>query len=361
MKYISGIQQVGIGIPDVYEAWKWYRKNFGFDIPVFDDPGTAALMLPYTGGSPQQRHAVLAINLAGGGGFEIWQYTSRTPQPAQFEIQAGDLGIFIAKIKTNDVKKTWQCFKQRGLDILGELTEDISGQDCFYVRDPYGNIFQVLHSDNFFQRTSTLTGGAYGAMIGVTDMERSIEFYREVLGYDKILCEKTGVFDDFKALPGGMNKMHRVILTHGQPRKGPFSRMLGESTIELIRVLDRAPRKIYENRFWGDLGFIHLCYDVQGMKAIKKTCDTLGCPFTVDSNPGAYENGSGTFDMGEASGHFTYTEDPDGTLIEFVETHKVPILKKIGWFMDLKKRTPGKPLPDWMIRAMGLNRVKDKE
>jgi len=34
--------------------------------------------------------------------------------------------------------------------------------------------------------------------------------------------------------------------------------------------------------------------------------------------------------MGEASGHFAYVEDPDGTLIEFVETHKIPIIKKLG-------------------------------
>ena len=33
--------------------------------------------------------------------------------------------------------------------------------------------------------------------------------------------------------------------------------------------------------------------------------------------------------MGEAAGHFSYIQDPDGTLIEFVETHKVPILKKL--------------------------------
>ena len=25
-KRISGIQQVGIGIPDVHKAWKWYRN-----------------------------------------------------------------------------------------------------------------------------------------------------------------------------------------------------------------------------------------------------------------------------------------------------------------------------------------------
>ena len=45
-----------------------------------------------------------------------------------------------------------------------------------------------------------------------------------------------------------------------------------------------------------------------------------------------------SFDMGEAAGRFSYIEDPYGTLIEFVETHKVPIIKKIGWYINLKKR-----------------------
>lgn len=356
---ISGIQQIGIGIPDVYEAWKWYRDHFGFDVPVFDDPGTAALMLPYTGGKPQKRHAVLAINMGGGGGFEIWQYTSRTPQPAGFDIRAGDLGIYITKIKTADAQKAWNAFKEKGIALQGEFTKDPGGSNCFYVKDPYGNLFQVIESGAFFCKTSQATGGAYGAFIGVTDMDKSIQFYSKVLGYDRILYDQTSVFEDLKALPGGNGKLRRVLLTHSQPRTGPFCRMLGESTLELIQSLDRAPRKIYENRYWGDLGFIHLCYDVQGMKELKQVCEELGHPFTVDSNPGAYEGSAGTFDMGEAAGHFTYTEDPDGTLIEFVETHKLPILKKLGWFMDMKKRKPGKPLPDWMIKAMGLNRVKE--
>jgi hypothetical protein len=62
--------------------------------------------------------------------------------------------------------------------------------------------------------------------------------------------------------------------------------------------------------------------------------------------------------MGEASGIFSYTEDPDGTLIEFVETHRLPILKKLGWYLNLKKRDPKKPLPDWMLKTLRWNRKK---
>jgi hypothetical protein len=63
--------------------------------------------------------------------------------------------------------------------------------------------------------------------------------------------------------------------------------------------------------------------------------------------------------MGEAGGRFAYLEDPDGNLIEFVETHKMPILKKLGWYLHLDKRDPKKPLPDFMLKLLALSRVRD--
>ncbi|MCK6693108.1 MAG: VOC family protein, partial [Thermoanaerobaculia bacterium] len=57
--FISGIQQIGIGVSDVQKAFRWYRRYFGMDVPVFEEAATAALMLPYTGGQPQERHAIL--------------------------------------------------------------------------------------------------------------------------------------------------------------------------------------------------------------------------------------------------------------------------------------------------------------
>ena len=34
---VSGIQQLGIGVKNVAEAWKWYRKYLGMDIKVFEE------------------------------------------------------------------------------------------------------------------------------------------------------------------------------------------------------------------------------------------------------------------------------------------------------------------------------------
>ena len=336
---------------DVQAAFLWYRTHFGTDVPVFEEAAVAGLMLPYTGGQPQSRHAILALNLQGGGGMEIWQYTGRTPLPSAFQPQLGDLGLYFAKIKSKNVEATFHDLRKRGANIQTNPAIRPDGALHFFVKDPWGNPFEIVGSDDWFSTARpNLTGGVLGAAIGVSNMERSIRFYAQVLGYETVVYDQTADFHDWHGLEGGFGKYRRVLLRHAEKRRGPFARLLGDSEIELVQCLDRAPRKIFENRFWGDLGFIHLCFDVTGMAELKQKCADAGHAFTVDS--------SGSFDMGEAAGYFSYIEDPDGTLIEFVETHKIPILKKIGWYLDLRKRAnPAKPLPKWMLKTMGFGRI----
>ncbi len=345
---ISGIQQIGIGNTSVYDTWEWYRKNLGMDLPVFDEAAEAALMLPYTEGKPRSRHAILALNMMGGGGAEIWQYTSRVGQPAAFNINLGDLGINIAKFKSIDIDRSHLALSQN--NPCSEIRNYINGRKHFFCKDPFGNYLEIVESENWFQKKISHTGGIYGAVIGVSNIEDSMQFYNSILGYDEVLSDELNTFEEKEFLPGGSQKYRSVILTHSKKRKGPFSPLLGKSEIELIQCIDRSPRKIFKDRMWGDLGFIHLCFDISGMDAMREKCKTSGHPFTVDS---------GDFDMGDAGGQFAYIEDPDGTLIEFVETHKLPILKKVGWYLHLKNRNPEKSLPRWLLKAMGLNRKKD--
>lgn len=350
-KVISGIQQIGIGVPKMREAWKWYKHNFGVDIRLFEDAAVAEHMLPYTGGKPQKRHAALALNLQGGGGFEIWQYVERKPLSPSFEIRLGDLGIFAAKIKCRDARRAYEFLRTNNVEMLSGILRDPRGKEHFFVKDPYGNIFQLVTSLTWFRNEKKPTGAAYGAVIGVSDIKRSFEFYSSILGYDQVIFDETTVFGEYANLPGGNSRFRRMLLRHSKPRLGAFSPIFGTSEIELVQVLDRQAQKIYSERFWGDLGFIHLCYDIHGMKLLREECREKGCPFTVDVDH--------SFDMGEAAGSFAYTEDPDGTLIEFVETHKIPILKKFGWYLNLRKRHPEKALPRWLLKAIAFNRAKD--
>lgn len=350
--YISGIQQLGIGVPDAEKMFHYYRKAFGQDVRAFDDAAPAPLMTRYTGDEVFVRRAILSVNLNGGGGFEIWQCTSRTANKADWELQVGDLGIGLAKIKSFAIDLSHARHVESGYQV-SDIFSNPSGQRHYYFQDEEGNRFNVIEHDiDRFSAASDhgTTGGVGGAVIGVSDMDKSIEFYKHILGYDEVLCDETGTFDDLATLPGGKREVRRVILNMSKPTQGPFSQVFGRSQVELIQLTQDKGRKIFENRYWGDLGFIHLCYDVQGMDELKEKCAAAGHPFTVDSGE--------TFDMGEAGGRFSYIEDPDGTLIEFVETHNMTLLKKPKIALNLKKRKPGKPIPKFILQGLRFSRVK---
>jgi len=299
-KIISGIQQMGIGVPDVQEIWKWYREMFGVDIRLFEDAAEAPLMTRYTGDTVHSRTATLALSMESGGGFEIWQYTSRPTERANFAIQLGDLGLYACRIKSKDIEASYQFHKSKGVKIFGGLSHTPSGELNYFIEDPNGNIFNIVEGSGWFKDTKhpAKTGAVAGTLIGVSDMEVSLKLYRDILGYETIEYDETGNFDCFKGLLSGEKSFRRVLLSHKEERQGPFSKLLGPTKIELIQAIDRAPKKIFENRYWGDWGFIHLCFDIQGMDQLKKECEAAGFPFTVDSG--------NTFDMGEAGGRFSY-------------------------------------------------------
>ncbi|MCE7043038.1 VOC family protein [Dyadobacter sp. CY312] len=346
---ISGIQQVGVGVQNVPEAWQWYRRVLGFDVPVFDDKAEAPLMTPYTGGKVHQRHAALAINMAGGGGLEIWSFTSRVSQPAGFKMELGDLGINALRFKAPDVKKAHEWVKSKSKEAVGPLSALPEGEG-FWGNDPYGNIYQITSDTSWFQKTGHAVGGVSGVVVGVSDINKALLFYSNLLDPMEIVYDKTGVFEDLPTSIAGQ-RFRRVLLRKRFTPVGAFSKLLGNIQIELLQALDRTPKKLFENRYWGDCGFIHLCFDTLDMDTLKTKIQSKGYPFTVDSEK--------SFGMESAAGRFAYVEDPDGTLIELVETHKLPILKKIGWFLDIQKRKHQKPLPDWMLKLLSLSRVKD--
>lgn len=346
--FISGIQQIGIGVKDASTCLHQYATLFGMDTLVFNDVSDASLMTRYTGGKVYKRQAMLSLNLQGGGGFEIWQFQNREPQEAQHQLQFGDLGIYAPKIKCRDIQLAHDFFtKQDGIEV-STLQDDAKADHHFWVRDRNNNLFNIVTGNHWFKKTGKPIGGVTGAVIGVSNMESSLRFYRSLLNIDTVVYDHTDT--GVNAMDTIAQKCRRVLLQKQPTGKGAFGKLLGAIEIELVQVLDRQPNKIYENRYWGDCGFIHLCLDVFDMCGLKRHAEKHGYHFTVDS--------VNSFGMEAAAGRFCYIEDPDGTLIELVETHKVPIYKKLGIYLNLKKRNLEKPLPDWMIKLLALSKMK---
>jgi catechol 2,3-dioxygenase-like lactoylglutathione lyase family enzyme len=346
---ITGIQQVGIGVTDANEAKKLYKELFNMNVLIFEDKAEASLMTRYTGSQVHSRHAILSMNLSGGGGFEIWQFTSRTPQKQEPPL-FGDIGIFATKIKTKNVKTAHAHFNAFSNIKTSDLLETPDDRLHFWVTDPNGNHFNIVEGDEWFKTGQQICGGVVGAVIGVSNLDESINFYKNILGIDEVVYSGTAPAIDLPLKEQQGQTFKRALLKKRIANKGAFSKLLGSVQIELVEALDFKPKKIYQDRFWGDCGFIHLCFDVLHMDLLKARFTEAGYHFTVDS--------ANSFSMGTSAGRFCYVEDCDGTLIELVETHKVPILKKLNWSLNLQTRKNEGPLPDWMIGMLALNKIK---
>lgn len=345
-QYITGIQQVGVGVVNAHKAKYLYRDLFGMDALVFDDEAEATLMTRYTGNQSYKRRAILIMNLKGGGGFEIWQYLNRTSFPLPEDSIYGSPGINAAKIKASCIHTArTKLMSFQELKISPISAHPDKGL-FFTVTDELFNQFQIIEGVDWFKNNTTSLGGVAGVVIGVTNMERSLLFYRQLLGDVHTIFDVT----ERKIDNGKEQNVRKVLLRKKIADSGAFSRLLGGFDIELVQLLDQQAPHLFKNRYWGDCGFIHVCFDVIDMDGLKQMMEQNGYPFTVDS--------AGSYSMEQASGRFCYVEDPDGTLIELVQTHRVPVLKKLGWYIRLSDRTHQRPLPNWQVSMLGLNKVK---
>ncbi|MEQ8472714.1 MAG: VOC family protein [Marinoscillum sp.] len=327
-RLLYGIQQVGIGVTNILEAEKWYVRVLAANIKILEDRNPASHMAPYMGGDTRAKIAVILLNEHGGGGFELWQHTGRKPLIKKTPIVEGDLGINYIILHSSDINRTRQHLAKYQVPVTSH-----SGELRF--KDPFGNQIHVKSIDS---QHNFLFSGVKGCALGVRDLQASVEFYQK-LGYQAV--EDPSI---------SSNQNHEMVqLVSSNHSKGRMDSFFGDSELILIKRNNGSAEKIYKDRYWGDPGFIHLCFDVYNLPDWVSFFNEENSPFTVLSNV--------DFKMGDAQGHWGYLEDPDGTLIEMVETHKIPIIKKMGLSIDLTNKSPQKPLPKLFIKALRLKKV----
>ena len=195
---INGIQHVGVGVPDHAASWKWYRKFLGMDIALFNGEAEAPLMQIYTKGEIINKRAAMILNLQGGCAMEVVSPVSFKATHANVEFELGDLGILVAQVKAPDVRAAYEWFKKEGADLIGEVRTLAYGGETFFVKDPNGLYFQIVPGSSWYVKPKHVTGGTVGSTIGVTDIEESMKLYSDILGYDKVIFDKTGVFEDWQ-------------------------------------------------------------------------------------------------------------------------------------------------------------------
>lgn len=350
-KRINGLQHIGVAVSDMDNALPFYRKFFGLNIPFFDSVAEAPLMRVYCNGDTITKRASMVVNLQGGCAIEVISPTSFKPKKASFKVGVGDLGIFVTTVKCLDIKASYEFCKKNNPPFLSSLKKDPIGRDTFYIHDLDGNIWQYLEGDSWYSRNGHHSGGVICCSTGVSDIDMAFKLYKNVLGFDEVVYDQSGNFEDWSDLLHGTGKFRRVLLSQSAQPGGGFAKVTGKTYIELVQALDRKPEFIFKDRIWGDTGFAHIGFDVKGMSALGKDLAAAGYGFTCDSND--------ALSMGQTKVHCTYIHDDDRTLIEMIEVYKVPIIEKWGVFLNVEKRDPLKPLPDFMLKALRFSRIKD--
>ena len=346
---VNGMQHIGVAVSDMNEMLPLYRKLFGMDIPFFDSVQAAPLMDVYTHGKTITKRASMIMNLQGGCAMEVIEATSFKGKGNLNTFAWGDLGINAVQMKSKDIHKS-HAFVKTLVDCQ-PVQEGPDARKGFFMKDPDGNYFQFVENDEWYSNHGHHSGGVLGISIGVTNVDESMKLYRDILGFDQIVFDESAVFADWANLPNGEERYRRVLLTKSKPTGGGFGKVTGKNYIELVNALDRVPQKIFKGRMWGDYGFVHLGLDVKGMRQLETQMSQKGFPFTCDSQS--------ALSMGNTKVHCVYIDDPDGTLIEMIEVFKVPIVEKWGLFLNVEKRDPMKPLPDFMLKFLRFSRIKD--
>ncbi len=148
---ITGIQQAGIGVMDADSAKQLYKELFGMNVLIFEDKAEASLMTHYTGKQLHHRYAILSLNMQGGGGFEIWQFTSRKAVKPDAEILYGDLGINAIKIKSRDVNAAYLSFQKDKTVTVSPLQLSPDNKPHFFLKDSLGNQFQIVEGEDWLK------------------------------------------------------------------------------------------------------------------------------------------------------------------------------------------------------------------
>jgi lactoylglutathione lyase len=132
----------------------------------------------------------------------------------------------------------------------------------------------------------------------VSDLERSLRFYCQALGFEK--AESHAIGSEFARLMD----VPDVVVTSQFIRKGP-------TAIELLAFEEPPPFGSRERRAVNQLGLTHLSFRVHDLEATAARVVELGGAIVESSRT--------TIDLGGTALQFVYCTDPDGVRVELMD------------------------------------------
>jgi catechol 2,3-dioxygenase-like lactoylglutathione lyase family enzyme len=137
--------------------------------------------------------------------------------------------------------------------------------------------------------------------MGVRDVERTYDFYRDLMGFRVELSDETEYQVDMTPIVGDLVEMRVMMAVN----------IAGGAAIELVEHTSTKPMEAEEPLQWGDIGYLELGLKVHQLDDVYLDLKRKGVEFITP-----------VLSMELSSGgteRYAYIRDPDGLLIQLVE------------------------------------------
>jgi catechol 2,3-dioxygenase-like lactoylglutathione lyase family enzyme len=300
---VSGVHHVAIGVRDLEAMLAFYRDLMGFTEVFAEFPVSEQEIMHEVTRSPRVVFSGATLGQkAGGIMLEFIRMLEPVPRPIRKDARYGDIGVAKITIATSDVRSVWDALRDSVPFCSAPKTAVIPGRgecDFVYCRDPEGNLVEL--SSGWSDAGEGLAG-ARSVGIGVSDLERSLPFYRDLLGFDVTVLEThqgfSGKVDEVAGKPG---TRVRSCLLAADPRLG---------AVELFETLDARGRSLPFSALWGDFGYLQAAFCCSDVHRAAADLEAAGVELLCSPKM----MGGGSMDPGV----FVYARDPDGIPIEFL-------------------------------------------
>lgn len=299
---IVGVDHIGIGVRDMAGMRSFYAEVLGYDrilaeMPEADHPAIRGLLR-----APRAVHSATLLGSDHGGlTVALFHAVEPVPRPVRADPRYGDIGV--AKVTFGVPDLAAFSAEMRGLAGLCStprcaLLEDGGEYRFAYGRDPEGNLIEVFSDGG----TTGCPAPVFRSIgIAVTDLDRSLAFYQDILGFDRTVVAPheafSGLIDEITGERGATARSCLVANSDGG------------GMLEILEVTKPRGRSIPFGAQWGDFGYLQICLrgaDPQALAAEVEAArlDVL-LPLQEVDDP-------------ERPAVFMYVRDPDGIPVEIV-------------------------------------------
>lgn len=299
---LLGVDHVGVGVRDIESVKSFYRDAFGFETVLFQMPEEDHQGMHGLLRAPRAVHSSQLLSQeTGGPTLALFQATDPAPRPIRKDFRYGDIGVGKITFAVPDLTAFCQE-KGTYIDFCSAPKDTaVEGGDAYrfvYARDPEGNLVEIVADS-----AGASGGGPVLRSVGiaVTDLERSLAFYRDVLGFDRTVMAPHGSFSGLvDELTGETGTTVRSCLQ---------ANSRGRGMVELFEVTKPRGRSIPFGTQWGDFGYLQVCLFASDL-------DTLSAQ--LEAEPPDVLLSLQDIDDPEYPAKFMYLRDPDGVPVEVV-------------------------------------------